>query len=536
MQIMKRTQSIQPKNKAVIYCRVSDPSQVQGTSLERQQEACLEYTRGKLGILPENVIVFVEKGESATAASRTEFLKVIEYCRVHQDEVRAFVVWKIDRFARNTIDHFAVKAQLTKCGVSLHSVTEPISDDPIGKMTETMLAGYAQFENEIRKQRCEGGMQGKIKNGIRPWKPPLGYICSKQRTDKRKTIPDQIDPERFYLVQKGLKEYAKGQLTIKRLTDFYNQWGLKTRTGLPMRKQLTERILTDKYYAGILTDPWTGEKHKGLHESMITLDEYDRIQYIKTRNSNVKNIPHLVLHPDFPLRRFVRCPCGEKMTGAWHTGRNNKKYPSYNCYNSRCEHYSRNIPKDELEGQFVRLLERFTPQERFLKLFREVVIDVWKGKHVALTQERTHYEGQVEKLKQQRERLTQMRMNGEITPEEFTNLKDSIDNQLTSFTISRNEAKTEEFDVEAAITYCERFIGDLARQWQDMSTAHKVELQSLVLPQGLVYDKTSGAFSAAVLSPIFALHREILETKKDSTSVESLLVAGGGFAPPTSWL
>ena len=532
---MKSLKLTQVRNKAVIYCRVSDPSQVQGTSLERQQEACLEYVKGKLGIALENVMVFVEKGESATAANRTEFLKAIEYCRIHQDEVKAFVVWKIDRFARNTTDHFAVRAQLTKYGVTLHSVTEPISDDPIGKMTETMLAGYAQFENEIRKQRCEGGMQGKIKNGIRPWKPPLGYICSKQRTDKRKTVPDQPDVERFYLVQKGLKEYAKGNLTIQGLTSLYSQWGLRTRTGRPMFKQLVDRMLVDKFYTGWLIDPWTREEHKGLHEPMITLQEWERIQYIKTRNSNLKNIPHLVIHPDFPLRRFVKCACHEGLTGAWRTGRS-KRYPYYNCRNTQCEHFSHSIAKDELEGKFIYLLKCITPQEKFLRLFQEVVIDVWKTKHTALTQERTYYDGQVERLKQKREQLIQMRMNGEITPEEFASFKDSIDNQFTSFTISHNDIRTEEFDVEAAITYCTGFIGDLARQWQDMSTEYKVEFQSLVFPECLQYDKTAGAFSTAVTSPIFAINKAFLETKKDSQHWQSLLVAGVGFAPTTSWL
>src|SRR5215831_4796756 len=183
--------------KGIVYCRVSSQEQVSGTSLDNQQRACLAYAASK-GI--EVVQVFIEKGESATAANRTEFLKALEHCRKHKD-IQAFIVWKVDRFARNTTDHFAVRAKLLQYGTILHSVTEPISSDPQGKLMETLLAGFAEFENEVRKQRCTGGMQGRLREGIWCWNPPIGYIHSKRIKERRKTRPDDPDPDRFYLIQ-----------------------------------------------------------------------------------------------------------------------------------------------------------------------------------------------------------------------------------------------------------------------------------------------------------------------------------------------
>ncbi len=149
------------KTTGIIYCRVSSQEQVSGTSLDTQSKACLEYAeRNRVQVLN----IFIEKGESATAANRTEFLKALEYCRKHK--VQAFIVWKIDRFARNTTDHFAVSAKLKQHGTALHSVTEPISQDPQGRLMETLLAGFAEFENGIRKQRCTSGMQTKLSEGI----------------------------------------------------------------------------------------------------------------------------------------------------------------------------------------------------------------------------------------------------------------------------------------------------------------------------------------------------------------------------------
>ena len=158
--------------KGIIYVRVSSVDQTQGTSLDNQERACLEYAANS-GI--EVVRTFIEKGESATAANRTEFLKALEFCRQNRGELDFFIVWKIDRFARNTTDHFSVRAKLTQYGITLQSVTEPITQDHIGKLMETFLAGYAEFENEVRKQRCTGGMQGRLREGIWCWWPPIGY-------------------------------------------------------------------------------------------------------------------------------------------------------------------------------------------------------------------------------------------------------------------------------------------------------------------------------------------------------------------------
>src|SRR3989338_7308630 len=189
-------------SKGIAYVRVSSHEQTKGTSLDNQQRACLEYAEEK-GI--KIMKIFIERGESATAANRTELIKALEYCREYKGQIAAFVVWKIDRFARNMTDHYGLQAQLLKYGTTLHSVTEQIiSQGPVGKMTEAVLAGYAQFENDVRRQRCEGGMQRKIAEWIRPWEPPIGYIHAKKLTERRKTRPDEIDPERLHLIQKGL--------------------------------------------------------------------------------------------------------------------------------------------------------------------------------------------------------------------------------------------------------------------------------------------------------------------------------------------
>ena len=62
----------------IIYCRVSSKEQIEGTSLETQEQACRECARSKnIKILK----IFVERGESAKFADRTQLLELIDFCK-----------------------------------------------------------------------------------------------------------------------------------------------------------------------------------------------------------------------------------------------------------------------------------------------------------------------------------------------------------------------------------------------------------------------------------------------------------------------
>ena len=169
---------------AVIYCRVSSKEQIEGTSLETQEAACRDYAQSKgMRVLK----VFVEQGESAKFADRTQLLELIDFCRQSKDKVDTLLVWKVDRFARNVADHYSIKTTLLKYGVRVASVTEPIDSDPTGKLMEGVLASVAQFDNDVRAMRTVQGMRRRIQEGIFPWGPPLGYKSSVINKEKKES-------------------------------------------------------------------------------------------------------------------------------------------------------------------------------------------------------------------------------------------------------------------------------------------------------------------------------------------------------------
>ena len=396
----------------IIYCRVSSKEQIEGTSLESQALACQEYARQHhIDILK----TFVERGESAKFADRTQLLALIDFCKENKGQVQVLVVWKLDRFARNVGDHFSIKASLLKYGVRVVSVTEPIDANPEGQLMETILAGFAQFDNDIRAARTVQGMKRRLQEGIFPWGPPLGYKSS-VKGDEKKTQPDEPAQPLFGLLQKAWREFASGTYTKAEVGRLMTNWGILTAKGAPLSPQSLHQLFTNPYYTGILVDPWTGEEHEAKHIPMVTREEFARVRQILSKNNH--SHPHQRERAEFPLRGIVRCPdCGRYMTSGFSRGRS-KRYPYYCCRNHSC-HSGGSYPLSVVHEEFSEFLDHVTAKQEIIEKLGEAVVQVAKKKQAFGKAERVKRLADRERLEHQRQELIRMRMEGLITDQEF---------------------------------------------------------------------------------------------------------------------
>jgi site-specific DNA recombinase len=122
--------------RAVIYCRISTKEQVEeGNSLSTQEKQCREYAK-KYGY--EVAAVFIEQGESAKTADRTELKKLMTFCAVRKNNIHAIIAYKIDRISRNIDDYSQIRIYLKRYGVEIKSTSEPFEDTPAGRFIENM--------------------------------------------------------------------------------------------------------------------------------------------------------------------------------------------------------------------------------------------------------------------------------------------------------------------------------------------------------------------------------------------------------------
>jgi DNA invertase Pin-like site-specific DNA recombinase len=478
---------------AVIYCRVSSKEQVEGTSLESQELACKEYAaRNHLTV----VRVFVERGESAKYADRTQLLEMLAFCGKREHDIQQLLVWKVDRLARNVGDHFNIKASLLKHNVHVISVTEPIDAKPEGKLLETILAGFAQFDNDIRAARTVQGMQHKIQEGIFPWQPPLGYKGSAQPGNK-KMEPDQPDQPAFGILQQGWNEFATGAYTKAQIMRLLTKRGLRTRKGKPLTNQAIDHIFADTFYAGTIRDPWSGEENAGRHLPMVSRETFHAVQQIIARRN--RSIPHQEIRPEFPLRSFVRCGnCESPLTGSFSRGRSSV-YPYYHCFRRDCDNHG-NYPLADVHREYVRFLDETSADRHSFAHLREYVRKIgesWvENRHTSKEKQAAEAKSAQAQLLQ----LIRMKMEELITDEEFRAQRLILNKRLATLDSGtcETEAKPESVlnDLDAI---CAPLM-HLADAWLAVPITFQRRFQHLTLPAGYVFGRVGTADKGHLLS------------------------------------
>jgi DNA invertase Pin-like site-specific DNA recombinase len=135
--------------------------------------------------------VFKEK-RSGVDTGRPELKACLDYLR----DGDTLLVTKLDRLARSTPDLYRIVSQLTERGIAFKVLDDPSIDTTsrTGKLIMGILALIAEFENDIRRERQQDGINKAKAEGVRfgP-KPLLTAEVVKKIKELRKdglTVPD----------------------------------------------------------------------------------------------------------------------------------------------------------------------------------------------------------------------------------------------------------------------------------------------------------------------------------------------------------
>ncbi len=453
----------------VVYTRVSSKEQLQGYSLDSQRKLCSEYAE-KQGW---NVLqIFEEQGESARSADRTQLGKMLEYCIKNKGKVDAVLVHKIDRFARQADDHHYIRAALSRCGVVLRSVNENIDESSTGKFLENMFAAVAQFDNDVRADRTREGLKERVRQGLWAWAPPLGY---------RNTPTGMvIDEKNATFVRQAFELYASGNYSIKQITDRFNKWGVRTKKDNKLSPQTVTKILENKLYMGIIkVKDW--DEQEGLHEKIISPNLFQRAQMVREGRS-VSAVPRIVNNPEFPLRGIAKClSCGKNLTGSKSTGRSNK-YAYYHCICGETR-----VRKERLEESFIYLLKQIQPNEAFIKLFKEILTDVWKMKQQSVLVDKARIDKGLHNLNIRRQMLLEKNLKGIISDDDFKEQMEIVKANIVTNEVERDEIKNIDADIDYLMSLSEELFKKVSTIWLDAPFDQKLRFQQLLFPKGIYY-------------------------------------------------
>lgn len=464
--------------RAVIYCRVSDPRQAQNLSLSTQEETCRAYCQRQGYDVAE---IFIDEGESAKTADRTAFRRMVTYCRERRGKVHAVVVYALTRFSRNSADHHAIATLLRGFGVVLRSATEPIDESPSGRLMEGILAAMAQFDNDQRSERVKAGMRAAAQRGRWVTRAPIGYRNGNRHAGEPSLVPD---PERAPLVRRLFERVAAGEPASRELHADVTALGLRTRRGVPLRPKALHEVLRNPVYVGLL--PSQG-RVRGDFTPLVTQQVFDQVQArLDARGAAITAATRHVNHPDFPLRRFVRCAtCGKGLTASWSQGRR-EKAAYYHC-TAGCSR----VRREALEDAFIGLLDALAPKPAYRRAFEEHVLDVWRSQFADATAARTRLQHQVSTLERRLSHIDSLFVDERLDEESYRKQRDRTREDLTVARLQLHETDETSADVDGMLAFALQALTQASAIWTSASTvADRMRIQSVFFPEGLTWESS----------------------------------------------
>ena len=445
-----------------VYARVSTKSTEQVSSIENQTR----YYTEKVEKTPnwEMLEIYSDDGHTGTDANRENFQRLLS--DVMSGKINCVVVKDLSRFARNYSDAGSLIDNLfVQMGVRFISLAENVDSylnpDSVSSIivpiTNVMNDQYCyQTSKKIRQVFDYKRRNGQYIGAFAPY----GYV--KHPKDKHRLI---IDPDAAEIVKLIFSLFLKG--TSKRAIALYlNEHGVpspsayKLQKGIPVSTRgyddpmwgarMIHSILTNPTYTGDLAQGRSRVKsykvHEiesvpreewveaaGTHEAIIDYETFDKVQALlqrDTRTSPKGREVHL-------FSGFLKCAdCGRAITRS--VGNNNNVYYACSTYKNRsrtaCTMHS--IKHERLEAAVLFAVQQ---QVHLAVSYSEMIArintaPVKKSQSIRLEELIAAKERELAKISRYKQSLYQDWKDGEITQQDYRDMKADYERQTIALT------------------------------------------------------------------------------------------------------
>ncbi len=367
--------------KYIFYKRKSSDSEdKQILSLDSQDRVIKETISGFDSF---NIIANLQESMSAKAPGRPKFNQMCE--KLESGEAQYIICWQLNRLARNPVDGGRIIWLVQNFGIKIITPSKTYDVNDILLMY-VEFAMSNQFINDLRKSSARG-VEDKLRAGHAPVLAPLGYLND---VTKKQGLRDIIvDPKTFGLVRKMWDLLLTGHYSPQRIWFIAtNEWGLRHREGKPFSRSKIYELFTNIFYTGNYYIYAEVTYDNGVHQSMITLEEFDRAQKILGRRGKPRMLGH-----QFSYTKLIKCACGSGITAHErfrkvctechhkYNAQKNEICPKckatapentwYKCYYHCSKKYDPSckqpyVDEESLKGQFDSILSTLTIPQDFI--------------------------------------------------------------------------------------------------------------------------------------------------------------------------
>lgn len=419
--------------KCALYVRVSTVEQAKKYSIPAQLELLRNFARmNNHEIFKE----YVDDGASGTTSDRPQLQELLN--DAERGWFETILVYRIDRFFRNTRELLKTVDELEKMGISFKSVTEPFdTSDSMGKFTATVLGSIAQLERDILVERAKMGVLRSVKEGHYMASVPLyGYKYNRQ------TKKLEIDPKESRVVRFIFELYQKADSSLDKVTKKLNEIGYRHRKGGKWHETQVNRVLLHPGYCGKWTYTSGSESIVINIPPIISEETFDKVRELskkrKISGGGRKKYEYLLVD-------YLYCGiCGRRMgvRGRISTRRlGDKIYGPYLAEYYYCPSRTLErgcgmkwINKGEIDSLVWRAIKRHIKNPALIKQAIEQYYKRNQNKLASLQSKLTKITSDIEKVELGNERMRRLLTKGMIT-------RGQLKSQI-------KEIKTERYDLD----------------------------------------------------------------------------------------
>lgn len=470
-----------------IWIRVSTERQVDGESPEHHEMRARLYAEAK----GWNVVT-VYRLDAMSGKSIMEYPETKRMLKdIQSKTVSGIIFSKLARIARNTKELLEISDFFREQRADLISLAEAIdTSSPAGRLFFTIIAAMAQWEREEISERVAASVpirarMGKTTGGA----ATFGY----QWVDNQLVISETEAPIRKLIYELFLKTKRK-----KATATELNKLGYRTRNGSLFTPTTIERLIKDSTAKGIRRANYTKSLGQGKHWSIKDESEWVMVPCPAVVDAAVWDECNALLEQHtkkrppgrrtkYLLAGYIHCSCGDKMY----------VYSNHPIY--RCKKCNRKIHVADIDDIYHEQLKSFLLTDTDMDTATAKSNTMIAEKEVLLKTMQAEYD----KLLKKAEKQTSLRIDGELSKEEFATFYRPVQERLRQI-----EAQLPELEAEIDFLKIQSLSTDVVMQeatdlyqnWPNMPMEEKRSIVETITDK-LIINEDSINISLAYLPP-----------------------------------
>lgn len=439
--------------KVASYCRVSTDKEDQANSFESQQRFFREYIERH----PDWELYEVYADEGITGTSTK---KRVQFNRMMNDAYAArfklIITKEVSRFSRNILDTIAYTRELKTLGIGVIFMSDGFCTfDPDAELRLSIMGSIAQEESRKTSSRVKWGQTRQMERGVVFGRSMLGYDVEDGKLS--------INNEGAEIVKLIFYKYGVEQKGTTLISRELREAGYKTYSGNPIWSDShILKILKNEKYVGDLIQKKTitldylthakkynrGQEEliviRDHHEPIISRELWDLVQEEIKKRHRSKNSSDGHSNRYIFSGKIICAECGARFISRKKVRKDGSSYRRWGCYSASRDGTRKTDAhgnvlgcdigkqiRDDLATDMLMYVVRNLSMDRdwIIRNLSNIVLQTIRDGN-SLADSPKKLQKQIESIKAKKTMAIDSYLSGEISKEEFSQIKLCYDTEL----------------------------------------------------------------------------------------------------------